>query len=171
MTTRPRVPGAIYGVETALSVIGAAIAGTLWWAHRANVELPCTGNGRGCDLVNASRLAHASLGPWHDIPIALLGFLGYLALLTLAMMKWGADTERARGLLHAPFWLISLLGAGYSLYLQYVAHVKIGAFCVWCFSSATVMTLLFLTATAEVFLRCRSQQARPASETRPVTHA
>ena len=95
MNTPPAaVPPFFYWLETALSVVGAAIAGTLWWAHRANVELPCTGDGRGCDLVNASRWAHVTLGPWHDIPLALLGFLSYLALLTLAMMKLGADTEQ-----------------------------------------------------------------------------
>ena len=100
-----RPPATSTGLETALSTVGGAVAGTLWWAHRASVELPCTGDGRGCDLVNASRWAHVTLGPWHDIPLALLGFLSYLALLTLAMMKLGADTEQARRLLHVPFWL------------------------------------------------------------------
>ena len=175
MNTPPAVSPLFYWLETALSTVGGAIAGTLWWAHRANVELPCTGDGHGCDLVNASRWAHVTLGPGHDIPLALLGFLTYLALLTLAMMKLGADTERSRRLLHVPFWILSLLGAGYSLYLQYVAHFLIGAFCVWCFSSATVMLLLFVTATTEAILRGRAPaQAAPAetsSETRPITHA
>ena len=170
MNTRPPVP-ILYGLETALSVVGAGIAGTLWWAHRANIELPCTGDGRGCDLVYASRWAHVSLGPWHDIPTALFGFGAYLALLTLAMMKWGADTDSARRLLHAPFWAISLLGAGASLYLQYVAHFRIGAFCVWCFSSAVVMTVLFVTATWESVLLRRPKPAAPPPESRPVSHA
>ena len=172
--SRPAVSPLFYWAETALSTVGAAIAGTLWWAHRSNVELPCTGDGRGCDLVNASRWAHVTLGPWHDIPLALLGFLSYLALLTLAMMKLGAETEPARRLLHGPFWVLCLCGAGYSLYLQYVAHFLIGAFCVWCFSSATVMTLLFVTATYEAVLRGRSSpvSASPTtpSETGPVSH-
>ncbi len=143
---------AVCWLETALSAVGAAIAGTLWWAHRANVDLPCTAGG-GCDQVNASAWSHLTLGPLHEVPVALLGLVGYLVLLTLAMMKLGAETERARRLLGGTFWAISLGGAAYSLYLQYVAHVKIGAFCVWCFSSACVMTLLFLTATAESLLR------------------
>ena len=170
MTSPSPVSGVFYVAESILSVIGAGIAGTLWWAHRAHVELPCTGDGRGCDLVNASPWAHVTLGPWHDVSVALLGLLGYLALLTLAMAKLGADTERARERLHGPFWAISLLGAGYSLDLQYVAHFKIGAFCVWCFSSATVMSLLFLTATAEAFLRRRTRLSASPAPSRPITH-
>ncbi|MBV9851194.1 MAG: vitamin K epoxide reductase family protein [Armatimonadetes bacterium] len=169
MSTPPAVPGAFYWTETALSVVGAGIAGTLWWAHRSNIELPCTGDGHGCDLVNDSPWAHVTLGPWHDVPVALLGFLTYLVLLTLAMMKLGADTERGRRRLHGPFWAISLFGAGYSLYLQYVAHVEIGAFCVWCFSSAVVMALLFLTATVEA-VRRRSAPSAASPETGPVIH-
>ncbi len=143
------VPPPLYAwIETALSAVGAGIAGTLWWAHRANVELPCTAGG-GCDEVNASRWSHLTLGPLHDIPVALLGLLTYLLLLTLAMAKIGAESERARRLLHGPLWTVSLCGAAYSWYLQYVAHFQIGAFCVWCFSSATVMTLLLVTATVE----------------------
>lgn len=164
------VPPAFYWVENVLSVLGAGIAGTLWWAHRAAIDLPCTADG-GCEVIAASRWAHVTVGPWHDVPVALLGFLSYLVLLTLAMMKLGAETERACRLLHIPFWAISLGGFGYSWFLQYVAHFKIGAFCVWCFSSATVMTLLFITATAEGLRRSRRPRGPVApSESRPISH-
>ena len=63
------------------------------------------------------------------------------------MMKVGADSEDARRLRHWPLLAALLRGAGFSLFLQYVAHFQIGAFCVWCFSSAAVMTPLFVTAT------------------------
>jgi uncharacterized membrane protein len=131
----------------ALSTLGAADAGTLWWAHRRNLSLPCTGDGHGCDLVAASRWAHLSFGPVHDFPLALAGLLAYVITLTLCLAILGSETTRTRQRLRQVLWAVTLPGACYSWFLQYVAHFKIGAFCVWCFSSACVMTLLFGIAT------------------------
>lgn len=134
--------------EAVLSFFGAGIAGTLWWAHHNNVELPCTSGG-GCDVVAASAWAHVRLGPWHDVPLALLGFLAYLGLLTLSMAKLGSDSPAHQRALQRLLWAGTLFGAAYSWYLQYVAHFRIGAFCVWCFSSALVMTALLVVTTWE----------------------
>lgn len=129
-------------VGAGLSAAGAFVAGTLWWAHRNSVELPCTGDGRGCDLVAQSRWAHLSFGPVQGLPLALVGFAAYLLLLTLCLALLGAETAKMRRVLHRTLWTITLLGFAYSWYLQYVAHFRIGAFCVWCFSSACIMTAL-----------------------------
>ncbi len=126
----------------ALSTLGAADAGILWWAHRRNLSLPCTGDGHGCDLVAASRWAHLSVGPVQGFPLALLGLLAYLAMLTLCLAILGTDTARARQNLRLALLVVAIPGVCYSWFLQYVAHFKIGAFCVWCFSSACVITLL-----------------------------
>ncbi len=131
----------------AFSTLGAADAGTLWWAHRRNLSLPCTGDGHGCDLVAASRWAHLSLGPVQDFPLALAGLLAYLVLLTLSLAILGTDTARTRQRLRQGLWGVTMPGVCYSWFLQYIAHFKIGAFCVWCFSSACVMTVLFIIAT------------------------
>ena len=140
--------------EAFLSVLGAGIAGTLWWSHRVHVDLPCTSDG-GCIQVADSHWSSLTLGPLHDIPVALLGMIGYIVLLTLSMMKMGAETETSVRRLHSLLWLVSLGGTAYSWYLQYVAHFKIGAFCIYCFSSACTMTLLFLLATVEAALHRR----------------
>ncbi len=129
-------------VGAGLSVAGAFVAGTLWWAHRNSVELPCTGDGRGCDLVAQSRWAHISFGPVHHLPLALAGFAAYLAFLTLCLALLGSDTDAMRRGLRRTLWGLSLVGFVCSWYLQYVAHFRIGAFCVWCFSSACLMTAL-----------------------------
>ncbi len=147
----------VFALQALLSFIGAGIAGTLWWAHRANIDLPCTGDGRGCDLVAQSRWAHISLGPWPDIPIALAGLCAYVCLLALSLAKMGAETPRGLRRLQIAFALLCSGGTTWSWYLQYVAHFRIGAFCVWCFSSACVMTLLFVSVLWEA--------RRSASET------
>ncbi len=143
-----------------LSTLGAADAGTLWWAHRLNLSLPCTGAGHGCDLVAASRWAHLSWGPVHDFPLALVGLLAYVTTLTLSLAILGTETACVRHRLRQALWVVTVPGVCYSWFLQYVAHFKIGAFCVWCFSSACVMTLLFGVATWG--LTAHRRQAAPA---------
>jgi uncharacterized membrane protein len=140
--------------EAVFSFVGACIAGTLWWAHRSHVDLPCTSDG-GCSTVAESSWAHISLGPLHNIPVALLGLIGYIVLLSLSMMKMTAESEITVRRLHGLLWLVTVGGVGYSWYLQYVAHFKLDAFCIYCFSSACVMTLLFLMATVEIVLHRR----------------
>lgn len=151
-----------YIAQIALGFAGAAISGTLWWAHRVNIDLPCTSRG-GCEAVANSAWSHITIGPFHDVPVALLGLLSYVAILTLAMIKVGAETHSARAAAGRIGLLVIGGGAAYSWYLQYVSHVKIGAFCPWCFSSACVMTLLLISALIENSLLRRSIDSHSAS--------
>ena len=93
--------------------------------------------------------AFVTIGPWHDVSVALLGFLAYLALLTLSMAKLGTERPATARRLHRLMWVLSAFGVAYSWYLQYVAHFIIQAFCVYCFTSACLMTALFVTVTWE----------------------
>ena len=145
-------------IEAALAFVGAGIAGTLWWKERIHQDVPCTGDG-GCGIVAASRWSHIDLVVFHHVPVALLGLLGYVALLTIAMLRLGSETDKADRLLHRLCWFLAAGGASYSWYLQWIAHAKIGAFCIWCRSSAIVMTALLLVATWE-WLAARRQARR-----------
>jgi uncharacterized membrane protein len=137
-------------LESLLSVVGASIAGTLWWSHRASILLPCVAGG-GCDIVAGSRYASLSFGHRQAVPVALLGLLTYLLLFTLGMA--GISSRRRLTLRCLDFSVlgISALAVCYSLYLQYVAHFVLKAFCSWCFASAAVITLLFLIASANIY--------------------
>ncbi len=42
---------------------------------------------------------------------------------------------------------MSLAGFGYSVYLTYVEIFVIDAVCIWCVSSAVIMTIIFLVST------------------------
>jgi uncharacterized membrane protein len=130
--------------QALLAFIGCADAGTLYWAHRNNIELPCT-SGNGCDLVYASHWSHV-LG----IPIALIGLAAYLVFLFASVLKLTSDSERLKVLLFRIILLPSFFGTVFSWYLQYVASVYIGAFCIYCRVSAFVMTFLFLSALIEL---------------------
>ena len=134
--------------EAFLAFAGAGIAATIWQADRMHEDLPCSANG-GCAIVAASAWSHLDLVVFHQVPVALLGLIGYVALLSLAMLRFGTDSPRLDGRLHGLLGLISAGGFFYSWYLQWVAHAEIGAFCVWCRASALVMTLLFFVTLGE----------------------
>jgi uncharacterized membrane protein len=126
---------------TTLSFLGAGLSGTLWWAHRYHVDVPCSAGG-GCEEVWSSDYAYITLGPIHGMPVALVGLIGYVLLFTLGMMKAGADTLSGYRWPATIGTVVALGGTGYSWYLQYVSHFVIGHFCPWCFTSACLMTLI-----------------------------
>lgn len=123
-------------VVIALSWIGVFIAGVLTYGHFSNNVPPCSYE-EGCFRVQSSPQA-MFLG----VPVALLGLVGYLLVLLLAVMRtkmpdqW--KTTVTRGL------VLTGVGTGFSAYLTYVAATQIGALCQWCMASLATMTLLFV---------------------------
>ena len=149
--------------EAFLAFAGAGIAGTIWGFDQAHRDLPCTSNG-GCEIVAASAWSHVDLIFFHAVPVAILGLLGYVLLLSLAMLRLGLENLRWDSRLHGLIGLVSGGGFGYSWYLQWIAHAKIGAFCPWCRASAITMTILFVTALWEW-----QASRRPSSQSRQET--
>lgn len=144
-----------------LAFAGAGIAGTIWGFDQAHKDLPCTSDG-GCEVVAASVWSHVDLIFFHHVPVALLGLLGYVLLLSLAMLRLGSDSLRWDSRLRGLIGLVSGGGFCYSWYLQWVAHAKIGAFCPWCRASAIVMTVLFFTTLWE----WQASRRRPSGQSR-----
>lgn len=151
MATIPKSVRVIQIVQIILCLIGIGIAGFLWYAHRANISVPCTSDG-GCEIVAQSKYSKISIGPYHNIPVSLLGLTGYVLLFSLAMLKLGTDSKSFLKLVAAGFLAIALGGTAYSLYLQYVSFVIIGAHCIWCISSACNMTIILITSIFETNL-------------------
>lgn len=159
MTRDARTRTLFVSAEAALSFVGAGIAGTIWRADQIHQDLPCTADG-GCEIVNSSRWSHVDLLVLHHVPVAILGLAGYILLLSLAMLRLGTDSPRLDSRLHFLIGFVSGGGVLYSWYLQWVAHAEIGAFCIWCRSSAIVMTVLFGTAAVEWLAGRRLSQRR-----------
>jgi uncharacterized membrane protein len=120
-----------------LALIGIAIAGYLTWVHYAGLEPVCVGGGGGCERVQSSRWAELA-----GIPVAVLGLIGYVAILATVALP------DELGTLAAAF--LSLVGFGFSAWLTYVELVKIDAICQWCVASAVVMTALALVSVARL---------------------
>jgi uncharacterized membrane protein len=120
-----------------LAVVGLGIAGYLTWVHYAGLQPFCVGGGGGCERVQTSRWA--DLG---GVPVAVLGLVGYLAILaTLALPE---DLGRSA----AAF--VALVGLGFSAWLTYVEIAKIHAICQWCVASAVLMTLLAVVSVTRL---------------------
>jgi len=83
------------------------------------------------------------------IPIGLLGVLGYLVIGVIWLITLYGDRKWRKAALLC-LWVLSLLGTLFSIYLTFLEPFIIGASCVWCLTSAVVMTLLFWNSTARI---------------------
>lgn len=120
-----------------LAFVGVFIAGVLVLEAHLNLEVPCGAAG-GCAKV-AAHSSSRLLG----IPVADLGLVGYLLLAGLAIARSIQGVHKSRQL--AMFGLVaSGIGVLFSVYLQYVSLMVIGATCLWCLSSALLMIVTFI---------------------------
>jgi uncharacterized membrane protein len=126
-----------------LALLGMGISGYLTYVKLSHKVAVCAGIGN-CEIVQNSRYSEI-LG----IPIALLGFGMYAAL--LALWAWGRrpDMWMASEVPWALFGL-SLTGTLYSAYLTYLEIFVIRAICPWCLASAVVVTVLCALTAREI---------------------
>jgi uncharacterized membrane protein len=120
-----------------LAVIGVAIAGYLTWVHYAGLKPFCVGGGGSCERVQSSQWADLA-----GVPVALLGLIGYTAILASLALPEELGRQAAA--------LVALVGFGFSAWLTYVELTKINAICQWCVASAIVMTLLAIVSVTRV---------------------
>ena len=118
--------------------LGLAIAAYLTYVHYAGVAPICAASG-GCERVQSSTYAKVA-----GVPVALMGLVGYAAILTATLMP--GELPRL-----AASWL-ALVGLGFSLYLTYLELFEIDAICQWCVISALLMTAL-AAMSVRVFTR------------------
>jgi uncharacterized membrane protein len=117
----------------ALAVLGLGIAAYLTYVHYSGAQVACTA-GQSCVKVQTSQWSRLA-----DVPVALIGLLGYLAILASLLMP---DREESRLVTLG----LALTGFGFSAYLTYRELFSIHAICEWCVSSAVIMTLLLAAA-------------------------
>ncbi|MBI1295559.1 vitamin K epoxide reductase [bacterium] len=122
-----------------LAVFGLGISGYMAYVEMQSVEAVCGPVG-DCNAVQGSPYAYL----FGILPIGILGLAGY----TLILIAWAWSRMQQDPLaVYAPKALFgfALVGVFFSLYLTYLEPFVIGAVCMWCLSSAVVMTLLLIT--------------------------
>ena len=129
-----------------VAVIGLGIATYLTVVHYAG-DAPVCAIAHGCATVQKSDYAMLA-----GVPVALLGALGYIAILA-ALIR---DDENAR----TAAVFLSLVGLGFSGWLTYVEIVKLDAICIWCVGSAICMTILTALTVSRVLTASPPELAR-----------
>jgi len=119
---------ALRAASAAVAAAGLGIAGYLTIAHYAGAAPVCAVS-HGCETVQQSRYAELA-----GVPVALLGLLGYAAILA----SLARDGEAARTVTA----FLALAGFGFSGWLTYVELARLEAVCSWCVASAGCMTVL-----------------------------
>lgn len=123
-----------------LALAGLGVAAYLSNVEVRQVEAVCGPIG-DCNTVNQSRYAKL----FGVFPIGVLGMFGFLAILTAwGLRRWGSGKIS----LWASVGILGMTASGtlFSIYLTFLEPFVIGATCLWCLSSAVIMTSLFVLA-------------------------
>jgi len=123
-----------------LALLGLGVAAYLASVELREVEAICGPVG-DCNTVQQSEYARL----FGVLPIGVLGVLGF----TLILAAWGVRRYAStRAASWAAIALLALTGFGtlFSVYLTFLEPFVIGATCLWCLSSAVIMTTLYALA-------------------------
>ena len=112
-----------------LAIAGLGVAGYLTYVHYAGISPVCT-TGGSCEKVQTSAYSRL-LG----VPVALIGLLGYIAIMAALITR---DTETTRSVV----MLLTVTGFAFSAYLTYRELYSIHAICDWCAASAVILTAM-----------------------------
>jgi len=130
----------------ALVVVGLGVSGYLSYIEFTHTLAICGPVGN-CNLVQTSPYARLA-----GVPVAVLGFLAYLAIGALWALAEFGDGWLAE---LAPLGLLGLatFGTAFSAYLTFLEPFVIKAVCMWCVTSAVIITLILLLAFRMVHAR------------------
>ncbi len=122
-------------------LIGLAVLGVLVSIYMTIFKLTenpgmCLGNG-GCSVVNNSIYAEV-----YGIPVAVIGVVGYLAILGSLLLRPRWDFLAANGTMI--LFGMALIGFLFTVYLIYVEVALIHALCPFCLTSQITMTAIFI---------------------------
>jgi len=124
-----------------LAVLGMGVAIYMSFVETTKVAAFCGPIG-DCNSVQKSEYAHI----FGILPVGVLGLLGYFAILAAWIVQL-FTSERLRNLIWVAIWGMAVFGVLFSIYLTFLEPFVIGATCIWCISSAIIITLLLWAST------------------------
>lgn len=120
----------------ALTVIGLFVSVYMTIYKITSNDSMCIGS-KDCSVVNASRYSEVN-----GIPVAVLGVVGYSAILAVLLLEKKVALLLENGT-HV-FFGLAVTGFLFTLYLIYVEVALIRAYCPFCIASQSAMTLIFI---------------------------
>jgi uncharacterized membrane protein len=112
-----------------LALLGLAISIYLTWVHYAGIEPVCTG------ISDCERVQSSSYAELVGIPVAVLGIVGYAAILVSLRLPVEVTA------------LLAYLAVAFSAYLTWAELFRIDAICQWCVASALATLAIAVLAT------------------------
>ena len=119
----------------ALAVVGVCVAAYLTYVEMSGGIAVCGPVG-DCNAVQQSPYARVA-----GIPVGLLGLAGYAAVIVAWALSRAGRAGVARWAMFG-LLLMAFVGVLFSIYLTFLEPFVIGATCMWCLTSAVIMTLL-----------------------------
>jgi uncharacterized membrane protein len=120
-----------------LCILGIGVASYLTWTHLADTDPYCGGTHSCADVQNSPYSEVAG------IPVATVGAVGYLVLLTLSLLR-SRVSEEIEFYLPVLSFGAALVGVLYSAYLTYLEAFVIRAWCYWCLTSAVIIAAIWI---------------------------
>ena len=119
-----------------LSIIGMGVAFYLSFVETTGARAVCGPVG-DCNVVQQSDFAVL----FGILPVGVAGLVGYIVILALwAWQRFGPADKTEQTAWMLPF--VIFFGTAFSAYLTFLEPFVIGAICMWCMTSAWVMTIL-----------------------------
>ena len=132
-------------VIAVLALAGAVVSGLALQVHYTIGTTPCSINEKwDCGVVN-----HSSYAEVAGIPVAIIGIVGYLALMWLGLV-------RQRAILT----LAAVAGLAFSLYLAHVERDILGIWCLYCAISLADIALITLMGLSWLIIDTVQRQNR-----------
>ncbi len=124
-----------------LVVIGIGVASYLSYVELTQTDAVCGPVG-DCNTVQQSPYARL----FGVLPIGILGVTGY-AFIAFAWIMERFGTGTVKELASLGLWGLAIFGTLFSIYLTFLEPFVIGATCMWCITSAIIMTILLWATT------------------------
>ena len=138
----------LYRISVALAVLGLLVSIYMTIYKVTSNNSMCLGSG-DCSTVNASKYSEVN-----GIPVAVIGVLGYAAILAVHYFENRNRFFKQNGTLI--IFGMALTGFLFTLWLIYVEVAILKALCPFCVTSQTAMTLIFIIAVIRLIRQPQS---------------
>jgi len=128
----------LYRASIALTIVGLLVSIYMTLYKVTSNDKMCLGSG-DCSTVNASRYSEVN-----GIPVAVIGVLGYLAILAIHYFENRNRFFKENSTLM--IFGLALTGFIFTVWLIYVEIALLKALCPFCLTSQAAMTLIFIVA-------------------------
>lgn len=138
----------LYRASVALVIVGLLVSIYMTVYKLTSNNAMCLGSG-DCSTVNASRYSEVN-----GIPVAVIGVLGYLAILATHFFENRNNFLKQNGTLL--IFGMALAGFIFTVWLIYVEVAILKALCPFCVTSQTAMTIIFILAVIRLIRQPQS---------------